>query len=204
MRARNATQTAPRVRGWSNWRHVARFVARFSRARERAASAAARPHVPCVRVQGPPGRWGKSQKLGVSDTPSFWYVSAAPAGLEPSRRGALRGASGLKRRSNRTRTVPMLHLDHRRPITFVFSSVRAGYTVGGARLGCTAPCTAWPRVRSILLFSWFRTAPLIMGSRRDEVRFFAIAEKTAMRVFSCAQKIFCAPTQLTFSKEVAV
>ena len=29
------------------------------------------PSLTPVRVQGPPGRWGKSQKLGVSDTPSF-------------------------------------------------------------------------------------------------------------------------------------
>ena len=42
-----------------------------------------------------------------------------------------------------------------------------------------------------------------MGSRRDEVRFLAIAEKTAMRVLSCKQKILCVPTQLTLSKEVA-
>ena len=39
---------------------------------------------PCAPVQGPPGRRGKPQKLGVSDTPSFWRISAAPAGLEPA------------------------------------------------------------------------------------------------------------------------
>jgi len=45
---------------------------------------------------------------------------------------------------------------------------------------------------------------LIMGSRRDEVRFLAIAEKTAMRVSLCKQNILCAPTELTLSKAVAV
>ena len=44
-RARNAKQNAPRARGWSNGRSVVRFVPRFSYARVRTASAAARPHV---------------------------------------------------------------------------------------------------------------------------------------------------------------
>ena len=44
----------------------------------------------------------------------------------------LRDSSGPNCRCDRTPMVPMLHLDHRYPITFAFWTVRAGYTVGVA------------------------------------------------------------------------
>ena len=44
-RARNAAQTAPGARGWSNGKYLARFAARVSRVRAWAASSVARPQV---------------------------------------------------------------------------------------------------------------------------------------------------------------
>ena len=53
-----------------------------------------------------------------------------PAGRGGTVRIALRDSSGRNRGCYRTPMVPMLHLDHRRPITFAVWTVRAGYTVG--------------------------------------------------------------------------
>ena len=100
--------------------------------------------------------------------------------------------------------VPMLHLDHRRPITFVVSSVRAVCTVGCARLGCTARVQGGGYQGS----PW-RPQPVAVAGRkmvawRDKVRFFAVAEKTrATRLFR-KQKLFCVPTPLSDCEDITV
>ena len=115
----------------------------------------------------------------------------------------MRDSSGRNRGCYRAPMVPMLHLDHRRPITFVVSSVRAVCTVGCARLGCTARLQGGGYQGS----PW-RPRPVAVAGRkmvawRDKVRFFAVAEKTAMRASSWKQNIPCARTQLRDCKEVA-
>ena len=115
----------------------------------------------------------------------------------------MRDASGLHRRSDRTRTVPMLHLDHRRPITFAVWSVRVVCTVGGARLGCTGRLQGGGYQGSPWRPLQVAVAGRKMGSWRDKVRFVAVAEKTAMRASSWKQNIPCARTQLRDCKEVA-
>ena len=63
-----------------------------------------------VRVQGPPGRRGKSTKLGVSDTPSFWGFPQRPRGLEPARkRRSAPHFYGFKARRGR-RNPPKTHV----------------------------------------------------------------------------------------------
>ena len=74
-----------------------------------------------------------------------WYLPPPPenaakmvlSGWARRRRGGtvrigLRDSSGPNCRCDRTPMVPMLHLDHRYPITFAFWTVRAGHTVGVA------------------------------------------------------------------------
>ena len=81
-RERNAKQNAPRAIGGSNWRSVVRFALRFSRARARAASAPARPH---VQFKARPRARLRPKTQGYQIPLSFSRVSAAPAGLEHRR-----------------------------------------------------------------------------------------------------------------------
>ena len=103
-----------------------------------------------VRLAGCPG--GKSlppkfQERGISSAfpPGVCQQPPPPenaakmvlSGWARRRRGGtvrigLRDSSGPNCRCDRTPMVPMLHLDHRYPITFAFWTVRAGYTVGVA------------------------------------------------------------------------
>ena len=112
----------------------------------------------------------------------------------------LSDAPGAKRGFDRTRAFPMVHMDRPRPITFVFLAVRAVYTVGVARLGCTGRgAGGGTRGTKKLLLGTTKTV-----AWRGRVGFLAVAEKTRGTRLLSKQKLFCAPTQLKDCKDITV
>ena len=127
----------------------------------------------------------------------FWSAKLARS-LTATRE--LCDAPGAKRGFDRTRTFPMPHMDRPRPITFIFLAVRAVYTVGVARLGCTGRgAGGGTRGTKKLLLGTTKTV-----AWRGRVGFLAVAEKTRGTRLLSKQKLFCAPTQLKDCKDITV